>query len=172
MSSTYIWNKGEIVSHKKALYAGTFDPFTCGHYDIVTRALTIFDEVTILLAKSPMKKTLFSLVDRETMLKELFIKEPRIKVETWGGLLVDYARQNNIGTIVRGLRPTGDFEIEFQMATMNKNLFDEVETVFLMTGSQYYYISSSLVKEIFVHGGDISKFVPPLIHQKILATRG
>lgn len=155
------------MTHKKALYAGTFDPFTSGHYDIVVRALNIFDEITIVLAKSPQKKPLFSLEAREGMIAELFSDNKKIKVDRWDGLIVDYAKKNGIGTIVRGLRPTGDFEIEFQMATMNKNLFNGVETLFLMTGSKYYFISSSLVKEVFQHGGDISKFVPPLIFKKL-----
>lgn len=159
------------MSQKKALYAGTFDPFTSGHHDIVTRALNIFDEVTILLAKSPVKEPLFSLRDRESMIKELFSDEKRVKVEKWGGLLVDFAKERGIGTIIRGLRPTGDFEIEFQMASMNKNLYGEVETLFLMTGSQYYFVSSTLVKEVFLHGGDISKFVPPLIFKKLKERR-
>jgi len=155
------------MSHKKALYAGTFDPFTSGHYDIVVRALEIFDEVTIVLAKSPLKSPLFSLDDREQMINELFSDNPNVQVQHWGGLIVDFAKKHGVGTIVRGLRPTGDFEIEFQMASMNKNLYSGIETIFLMTGSKYYFISSSLVKEVYQHGGDISKFVPPLIFKKI-----
>ena len=155
------------MSHKKALYAGSFDPFTAGHYDIVQRALNIVDELTIVLAKSPVKKPMFSVEDREQMLKELFADNAQVKVERWGGLIVDFAREQGIGTIVRGLRPTGDFEIEFQMAAMNKKLYSDIETMFLMTGSKYYFISSSLVKEIYEHDGDISEFVPPLIFEKL-----
>ncbi len=155
------------MTHKKALYAGTFDPFTSGHYDIVVRALNIFDEITIVLAKSPLKSPLFSLDDRTQMISELFEGNPKIKVEHCGGLIVDFAKRRGIGTIVRGLRPTGDFEIEFQMATMNKNLYKDIETLFLMTGSKYYFVSSSLVKEVFQHGGDVSPFVPPLIFKRL-----
>ena len=145
---------------KTAVYAGSFDPITIGHKDIVERALKIFDEVTLLIAISPSKKPLFSTEQRVTLLKETFADEPRVKSDSWQGLLVGYVKQNNIGAIVRGLRPTGDFEIEFQMASMNRKLLPEAETVFLMTGENTYYVSSSLVKEVYSHGGDVSEFVP------------
>ncbi len=152
---------------KKALYAGTFDVFTNGHLDIVQRALRIFDEVTILVAVPPNKKSLLSKESRIEMLQELFVDQPGVQVEFWNGLIVEYARQNDIRSIVRGLRPTGDFEIEYQMASMNRNLNSEADTVFLMAGSDNYYVSSSLVKEIYFHGGEISQFVPPLIMKKL-----
>tara|TARA_R110000868_G_scaffold83454_2_gene235545 strand:- start:3362 stop:3844 length:483 start_codon:yes stop_codon:yes gene_type:complete len=145
---------------RKAIYAGTFDPFTNGHADILRRSLEIFDEVTVLVAVSPTKKPLFSMEDRLTMIRELYDSEKKIIVDSWEGLIVDYAKKKNIGNIVRGLRPTGDFEIEFQMASMNQKLYPEIETVFLMTGPEHYYVSSSLVKEIHKYGRDISQFVP------------
>lgn len=152
---------------KTALYAGSFDPFTNGHLDIVNRALNIFDELIILIAVSPSKKNFLSQDERRDLLETLFHSNERIKVDSWDGLIVDYAREKRINGIVRGLRPTGDFEIEFQMASMNRKLYPNAETVFLMTGENLYYISSSLVKEIFHHGGDIKEFVPEKIFTEL-----
>ncbi len=149
---------------KKAVYAGTFDPFTNGHDDILKRALNLFDEITVLIAVSPSKVPLFSVEQRTEMLEEHFKDESRVKVDSWDGLLVDYAKKKRIDTIIRGLRPTGDFEVEFQMASMNNKLYPEIETVFLMTEGQNYYISSSLVKEVYKHDGDVSEFVPNVIN--------
>lgn len=156
---------------RKALYAGTFDPFTNGHLDIVKRALSIFDELVIILAVSPTKTPFISLDDRKKLLEEVFVNEKRVTVESWQGLIVDYAKENNIDAIVRGLRPTGDFEVEFQMASMNRKLHPEIETVFLMTGDNLYYISSSLVKEVYTHGGEIKNFVPVPVYNKLMSMR-
>lgn len=155
------------MEKKRALYAGTFDPFTNGHLDIVQRALKIFDELVVIVAVSPTKKPLLSTEQRVNVLKKLFVHEPKIRVESWTGLIVEYARQNKINSIVRGLRPTGDFEIEFQMASMNRKINPDCDTVFLMTSEKLYYISSSLVKEVFMHNGDISSFVPPLVQEEL-----
>jgi pantetheine-phosphate adenylyltransferase len=155
------------VEKKRALYAGTFDPFTNGHLDIVQRALKIFEEVVIIVAVSPTKTPLLSSEQRVNVLKRLFAHEPKISVVAWDGLIVEYARQNKISSIVRGLRPTGDFEIEFQMASMNRKINPDCDTVFLMTSEKLYYISSSLVKEVYLHDGDISSFVPPLVHDEL-----
>lgn len=155
------------MEKKSALYAGTFDPFTNGHLDIVQRALKIFDEVVIIVAVSPTKKPLLSTEQRVSVLKRLFAHEPKISVVAWDGLIVEYARQNKISSIVRGLRPTGDFEIEFQMASMNRKINPDCDTVFLMTSEKLYYISSSLVKEVYLHDGDISSFVPPLVQDEL-----
>jgi pantetheine-phosphate adenylyltransferase len=157
---------------RKAVYAGTFDPFTNGHLDIVQRALKIFDEVTILVAVSPSKKPFLEQDKRVDLLKSLFKDEKKVKVDSWDGLIVEYARKNKISSIVRGLRPTGDFEIEFQMASMNRKINQECDTVFLMTSEKLYYISSSLVKEVFNHGGDVSPFVPSIILDELLKSRG
>ena len=152
---------------KKAIYAGTFDPFTNGHDNILKRAIKIFDEVTVLLAVSPNKKPLLEIDEREEVLKKHLAQYENAKVDRWDGLVVDYAKKNKIGSLVRGLRPTGDFEIEFQMASMNKELSPEVETVFLMTEGDNYFISSSLVREILSHGGNIEKFVPAEIYKAL-----
>lgn len=157
----------------KALYAGTFDPFTVGHLDIAKRALKVFKELTILVAVSPTKKPYLDTETRVELLKKTFLEYgERVRVDSYTGLLVDYAKQNNIGALVRGLRPTGDFEIEFQMASMNRNLSPELETVFFMTGENLYFISSSLVKEVFNHGGNISKMVPKEVLEKMNELKG
>lgn len=150
-----------------ALYAGTFDPFTNGHLDIVQRAVKIFDQLVILVAVSPTKNPFMSTEARVEVLKKLFAHEPKVKVESWSGLVVEYARQHKINSIVRGLRPTGDFEIEFQMASMNRKINPDCDTVFLMTSEKLYYISSSLVKEVYTHNGDITPFVPPLVLEEL-----
>lgn len=155
------------MEKKRALYAGTFDPFTNGHLDIVQRAIKIFDEIVVLVAVSPTKKALLSTETRVNVLKKLFANEPKVKVESWDGLIVEYARKNKIGSVVRGLRPTGDFEIEFQMASMNRKINPDCDTIFLMTSEKLYYISSSLVKEVFHHNGDVTAFVPPLVHEEM-----
>ncbi len=155
------------MDKKRALYAGTFDPFTNGHLDIVQRALKLFDELIVVVAVSPTKTPFMSTATRVKVLKKLFAHEPKIKVTSWTGLIVEYARQNKIGSIVRGLRPTGDFEIEFQMASMNRKINPDCDTVFLMTSEKLYYISSSLVKEVFIHDGDITSFVPPLVQEEL-----
>ncbi len=155
------------MDKKRALYAGTFDPFTNGHLDIVQRALKLFDELIVVVAVSPTKTPFMSTATRVKVLKKLFAHEPKIKVESWSGLIVEYARQNKINSIIRGLRPTGDFEIEFQMASMNRKINPDCDTVFLMTSEKLYYISSSLVKEVFIHDGDITSFVPPLVQEEL-----
>lgn len=152
---------------RKALYAGTFDPFTNGHHDIVKRALKLFDEIVLLVAVSPTKKPLMSTEKRVEILRTLFAHETKIKVESWSGLTVDYARDHQIGSIIRGLRPTGDFEVEFQMASMNRKINPQCDTVFLMTSEKLYYVSSSLVKEVYQHDGDISDFVPSVVLQEL-----
>jgi pantetheine-phosphate adenylyltransferase len=161
-----------MLKKRTALYAGTFDPFTNGHLDIVQRAIGLFDELTLLIAVSPTKQPTLTQERRVALLKELFKHEPKIKVDSWEGLVVEYARQNHIDHIVRGLRPTGDFEVEFQMASMNRKINSQLDTVFLMTSEKLYYISSSLVKEVWQHGGDITAFVPPLILDELKKIKG
>ncbi len=156
-----------MTKERKALYAGSFDIFTNGHAEIVERSLRYFDELVIVVAIHPGKKPLFTQQQRMDILKDIYDGEARVRVDRWDGLIVDYARQNGIGTIVRGLRPTGDFENEFQMASMNKNLYEDIETLFLMTSKECYFISSGLVREIWEHHGDISKFVSPKVAKKL-----
>jgi len=156
-----------MKSLKKAVYPGTFDPFTNGHKHILDKALKIFDEVTILVAVSPTKAPLFPSGQRATMIRELFAGNKNIIVDSWDGLVVEYARKKKIQTIIRGLRPNGDFDIEFQMASMNSHLNPDIETVFFTTGSDNYFVSSSLVREVFKHGGDVSPYVPKEIFKHL-----
>lgn len=148
------------IKKRIAIYPGSFDPFTLGHFDILERALGLFDEVRVVIAKSSSKKSLLSFEERKDLIEKIFSADQRVTVVAWEGLLVEYARKKKIPYIVRGLRPTGDFEGEYQMASMNSKLHPEVETLFLMTSSEHNFISSSLVKEIWSHQGDISEFVP------------
>ena len=156
---------------KTALYAGSFDPFTLGHADIISRALKLFDELTIVIAVSPSKKPLLTKEQRTEMLLELFKDNPSVKVDSCDGLIVDFAKDKKIDAMVRGLRPIGDFDLEFQMASINKKLLPDLETVFFMTGDNLYYVSSSIVKEVYNHGGDVSKFVPEQVLDYLNKTR-
>lgn len=151
----------------KALYAGTFDPFTNGHKDIVLRGMRLFEELTVVVAVPPSKTPFMDPEKRVSMIKTIFKDEKRIKVVSWNRLIVDYARENGIKAIIRGLRPTGDFESEFQMATMNRQLNPDVETVFITTNEKNYYVSSSLVKEIWRFGGDVKSFVPEIVLEEL-----
>lgn len=152
------------MNKRIAIYAGSFDPFTKGHHEIVLRGLELFDELVVLVAVSNSKKPLFSMEERVTMIRELYKNEVRVKVDSSEGLLVDYATKNHIGFILRGLRPTGDFDYEFHMASMNNELEPKIDTVFLMTRKDYSCVSSSAIREILACGGDVSKFVPSVIY--------
>ena len=143
----------------KAVYAGSFDPLTMGHVDIVRRGRRIFDQVILAVATNSSKRALFSVAERMEIVRETFADDPGVTVETFEGLLVEYARARNAATILRGLRGVGDFEYELQMANMNRKLADDIETVFLMTGGNHFYVSSRLVKEVAQLGGDLSGVV-------------
>ena len=144
----------------KAIYTGTFDPFTNGHLDIVNRALRIFDQVIVVMAIPPAKNPLLPADVRLRMLEDLFKNEERVEVTSWNGLIVEFAKKHKITSVVRGIRTTADFETEYQMAAMNRKLFSDFDTIFFMTSEDYFYISSTLVREIFQHGGEIKEFVP------------
>ena len=148
-----------------ALYPGTFDPITNGHVDVIQRALEVFESINILVAHSGKKVPLFNPEERKLLIEKCFENNPRIKVDTYDGLLVDYAKKNNIAVILRGLRGISDFEYEFQLAGMNRRLAPGIETLFLTPAEQYTYISSSLIKEIASLGGDVTDFV----HEKVRA---
>lgn len=147
----------------RTLYPGTFDPITNGHHDLVRRAANIFDEVVVAIASNPKKRPLFTLEERVELSRLVLADVPNCKVIGYTGLTVQYARDNNIGVMVRGLRAVSDFEFEFQMATMSRKIEPEVETVFLTPDEQFTYISSTMVKEVAAFGGDVSKFVHPRI---------
>jgi pantetheine-phosphate adenylyltransferase len=143
-----------------AVYPGTFDPITNGHVDILRRSLKIFDRVVVALAENVRKEPLFSLEERQRMIAEALGRDARLEVDAFQGLLADYCRRRGAAVVIRGLRALADFEYEFQSAHMNRRLAPDVETLFLMTGEESFYVSSSLVKEVALMGGDVSGLVP------------
>jgi pantetheine-phosphate adenylyltransferase len=143
-----------------AVYPGTFDPITNGHVDILRRSLKIFDRVVVALADNVRKTPLFSLAERRTLIAEALGSDPRLEIDAFQGLLADYCRKRGATVVIRGLRALADFEYEFQSAHMNRRLAPDVETMFLMTGEESFYVSSSLVKEVALMGGDVSRMVP------------
>jgi pantetheine-phosphate adenylyltransferase len=148
---------------KGALYPGTFDPITNGHHDLVRRAAAIFDRVVVAVAANPGKAPLFTLEERVDLAREVLRDIPNVEVSGYTGLTVDFARENNLRVIVRGLRAVSDFEFEFQLATMSRHLSDQVDYVFMTPTEQFNFISSTLVREIASHGGDVSQFVHPAV---------
>ena len=147
----------------RALYPGTFDPITRGHEDLVRRASSLFDEVIVAVADSRGKQPFFTLDERVAMAKETLAPFANVRVEGFSGLLMDFLRKHDAKIILRGLRAVSDFEYEFQMAGMNRNLFPDVETLFLTPSEQYMFISATMVREIASLGGDVSLFVNPLV---------
>ncbi len=150
---------------KKAIYPGSFDPVTYGHIDIIQRAAEIFDELLVAILNNTAKTPLFSVDERVNILKEVVKDIPNVTVQSYEGLLVDFAMANDAGVIVRGLRAVTDFEYELQLAQTNSVLNSGVDTMFLTTSLRYAYLSSSTVKEVASYGGDISKFVPPFVEK-------
>jgi pantetheine-phosphate adenylyltransferase len=146
-----------------AIYPGTFDPITNGHADIVRRALGLFDRVVVALADNPRKRPLFSVAERKRMIRQTLGSDDRVEVDSFNGLLVDYVRRRGAKFVIRGLRAVADFEYEFQFAHMNRQLAPEVETIFLMTNEDNFFVSSSLVREVAEMGGDIRRVVPPVV---------
>ncbi len=147
----------------KAVYPGSFDPVTNGHLDIVHRAVKIFDELWIVVMVNPNKSSFFTMQERVDLIKKLVIDLPNVHVDCHDGLLVDYLKRKNINVVVRGLRAITDFQYELEMALANKQLWNEFETVFLMTDKRYSFLSSSLVKEVDMMGGEISEWVPKVV---------
>ena len=148
---------------KKALYPGTFDPITNGHLDLIERALALFDDLIIAVAENPQKKPLFSLTERKELLKKTLSAFQRVKIIGFEGLTAQLAKEKGVTAIVRGLRAVSDFEYEFQIALMNRRLAPQVETVFLMPSEKYTYLSSTVIKDVFSHGGDVSGLVPQAV---------
>ena len=146
-----------------AIYAGTFDPFTFGHLDIARRAHRLFPRLVIAVTTNPEKSAFFSLRERQQVIRNATKEMKGVSIDSFDGLLVDYVRRKGAVVVIRGIRALSDFEYEFQMALMNRKLSDEIETVFLMPHEKYSYLSSRLVKEIALLGGDVSAFVTPLV---------
>ena len=161
--------------HNIAVYPGSFDPITNGHIDLLERALKIFDNVIVAIAANSGKDPLFSPEERLEMLKDSLAYHPlkdRVKVDLFQGLLVDYVQSIPARAIIRGLRAVSDFEYEFQMALMNRKLNSDIETAFIMTGMRWIFISSRIIKEVVMSGGDVSGLVPVNVQKKLIERLG
>ncbi|MEZ8086755.1 MULTISPECIES: pantetheine-phosphate adenylyltransferase [unclassified Vibrio] len=152
---------------KKAIYPGTFDPVTNGHLDIIERASKLFDQVVVGVAASPSKNTLFDLNERVTLLKQVCQSFSNVSVLGFSGLLVDFAKQQNANVLVRGLRTTMDFEYEFGLTTMYRRLMPNLESIFLTPAEEYAFLSSTLVREVAIHGGNVTQFVPKVVNSNL-----
>ncbi len=159
-------------SEKIVVYPGTFDPITNGHLDILRRGIDLFDRIVICIAANPAKAPMFPAAERLEMIKEALQEKGlngQVKVETFDGLIVDYARELGAIALIRGLRAVSDFEYEFQMALMNRHLNSHLHTVYLMPKDEYTYLSSSIIKNVARHGGDIKRFVPAGVERRLIA---
>jgi pantetheine-phosphate adenylyltransferase len=153
---------------KIAVYPGSFDPVTNGHMDIIKRGLRMFDELIVLIAYNRNKKTLFTVNERQEMIREVIKDCNNVRVESFDGLLVDFVKSAGANVILRGLRALSDFEYEFQLALINRRLNREIETVFLMTGYKWFYTSSTIINEAASLGGSVKGLVPDIVNQKLL----
>ena len=154
---------------RRAIYPGSFDPLTNGHLSLIQRGLKVFDGLVVAVANNPAKNALFSVDERKGMIREAVNGDPRVVIDSFDGLLVDYAKLQGVHTVLRGLRAVSDFEYEFQIANMNRKLDPEFESVFMMTGEDYFYVASSLVREVASFGGDVSGLVPPNVSAALRA---
>lgn len=154
---------------KDAIYAGTFDPITLGHLDLIERASKLVDHLTVAVAAYSRKSLLFSAEERVAMVREVTKKFPNISVESFDGLLMNYVRSKGVHIVIRGLRAFSDFEFEFQMALTNRKMAPDIETIFLMPNEDYSYVSSSTVREVAQLGGDVSNFVAKPVQQALTA---
>jgi pantetheine-phosphate adenylyltransferase len=155
------------MSKSIAVYPGTFDPLTSGHEDLVRRASSLFERVIIGVAESYSKRPLFSLAERVDIAREVLADYPNVEIHGFDCLLMEFMRRHGASVILRGLRAVSDFEYEFQMAGMNRNLYPDVETLFLTPSDQYMFVSATIVREIAALGGDVSKFVPSLVQRRL-----
>lgn len=156
------------LRQRRALYPGSFDPLTYGHIDLIDRARQLFDEVRVAVAVNDDKKPMFTVEERLTLLHRAVGRKKGVAIDSFQGLIVDYARSKKIGIIIRGLRATSDFDYEFQMALTNRLLTAQVDTMFLMPSEKHFYLSSKLIKEISRLGGDVSRFVPPIVRRALM----
>ncbi|TAH34999.1 MAG: pantetheine-phosphate adenylyltransferase [Planctomycetota bacterium] len=152
----------------RALYPGTFDPITLGHLDLIRRGVDLFGSLCVAVARNDSKTPLFSVEERLDMIRAETRELPGVSVESFGGLVVEYCRLRGIPTILRGVRTASDFEYEFRMALTNRVLNEGVETVFVMPNESYAYLSSSLIKEVYSSGGDLTRFLTPSVHERLL----
>ena len=152
---------------RTAIYPGSFDPMTMGHLNIVKRSLEVFDQVVVSVLRHPEKRAMFTVDERVAMMREIFADQDRVEIESFDGLLVDYVRGRGSHTVIRGLRAVQDFEYEFQMTMMNRRLAPDIDTVFMMTDEEYFYIASRTVKEVAALGGDISGLVPDVVAREM-----
>lgn len=150
-----------------ALYPGSFDPPTNGHLSIIQRGLRVFDELVVAVLRNPAKDALFTVEERVELLRGAVNGDKRVTVKTFEGLLVKFAQQEGVNTVLRGLRAVSDFEYEFQMANMNRKLDKEIETLFMMTGEDYFYISSRFVRDVARLGGEVDGLVPQNVHDAL-----
>ena len=162
----------DLRARRVAVYAGSFDPPTNGHIDIIRRAASLFDTLIVAVARNPRKSSVFTVDERVALLREVVGDDPRVEVDVIEGLLVDYAKLRGASALIRGMRAVADFDFEFQMACMNHHLASQVETVFLMTAQEYLFVSSSLVKEVASFGGDVPPFVPAPVLPRLLERLG
>ena len=151
----------------KAVYPGTFDPITFGHQDLLRRATNVFDKVIVAVAESKAKRPFFTLDERVDMARHALRRHKKVKVIGFAGLLMQFVREHKAQTVVRGLRAVSDFEYEFQLAGMNRKLYPDVETMFVTPAEQFLFISATLVREIALLGGDVSKFVDPYVERSL-----
>ncbi|MDD4570555.1 MAG: pantetheine-phosphate adenylyltransferase [Tepidanaerobacteraceae bacterium] len=149
------------------VYPGSFDPITYGHLDIIKRSAKLFDRLIVAVLSNPQKSSLFTVDERIEMIRESIYNTPNVEIDSFKGLLIDFARLKQARVIVKGLRAVSDFEYELQMALMNKKLDDHIETIFIMTSSNYSYLSSSIVKEVSSFGGCVASLVPPLVEERL-----
>jgi len=149
------------MPRRRAIYPGSFDPLTNGHLSLIQRGLKIFDGLVVAVANNPDKSALFTFEERMQFIREAVKGDERVEVDSFDGLLVDYAAKRGIHTVLRGLRAVSDFEYEFQLANMNRKLDPDFDSVFVMTGEDYYFVSARLVREVARFGGDVSALVPP-----------
>ena len=162
-----------MVSRRKnedkiAIYAGSFDPITNGHMEIIRRGLQLVDRLIVAVAKNPNKQCLFTVEERLEMIREATEHHPNLMIDAFDGLLVEYAEKNGVSVIIRGLRALSDFEYEFQMALMNRRLRRNIDTIFLMTGFRWFYVSSRIIKEAASFGGSVEGLVPDCVNRGLI----
>ena len=159
---------------RTAIYPGSFDPLTNGHLAIIQRGLKVFDRLVVAVANNPQKAPMFTVDERKAMIAGAVGDDARVEVDSFDALLVDYVRRKGVHTVLRGLRAVSDFEFEFQIANMNRHLLPDLETVFVMTGEDYFFVSAQIVREVATFGGDVSAFVPPnvleMLRRKLAGT--